>query len=69
MFLLGQVCEPLDAVREAQAILKAEGLVVVNPKTGVPIAHPAQKMVKDNRDQLLRFLKALGLAVDINEVI
>ena len=68
LFLLGQVVETLDAMREAQAILKTEGLVVVNPKTQVLMAHPAQKIVKDNKDQLLRFWKALGLAVDIKEL-
>lgn len=65
LLTLGQVCESLDRMRDAQAIIRKEGLMLTDSKTGKRRAHPALIVEKDSRWALLQALKALNLDIDL----
>ncbi len=64
LMLLQQALEAFDRVRQAQAVLKTEGLIVTNPATGARHVHPAAKIEQDARMALLRYWRALGLDIE-----
>ncbi len=57
--------EALDRMRDAQAVIKREGIMLTDPKTGKRRAHPALIVEKDSRWALLQALKALNLDIDV----
>jgi P27 family predicted phage terminase small subunit len=59
LLLLLQACESLDRLREAQALLNTEGLVIVHPKTGNRQMNPAAKVEESARQALLRCWRQL----------
>jgi len=56
-------CEALSRLRQAQAILKQEGLTIRDPR-GQPKAHPAVKIEFDCRAQFLTAIKAMNLDIE-----
>jgi P27 family predicted phage terminase small subunit len=54
-------CEAWDEYRDAIAIVRAEGLISVHPKTGHAHVHPAQKVVETARMQVLKLGQQFGL--------
>ena len=63
LLLLEGALESFDRMREAQAILKAEGLVVKD-RFGQQKQHPATLVERDAKSSLLRGIKALGLDLE-----
>src|SRR5438067_2291367 len=59
-------CQALDRLREAQAMLKAEGIVVTG-RAG-PRPHPASTVERESRAGLLAALKSLSLDLESLEV-
>jgi phage terminase small subunit len=57
--ILRQVCECHDRLREAQAILRREGLTIMG-RNGM-ISHPALKIEKDSRESMIKFWRLLAL--------
>ena len=66
MLLFGDGLAALDRVREAQAILKREG-IVVKDRFGQARTHPAVAIERDARGAMLRAIRACGLdfAIDV----
>ncbi len=62
--LLGQACESLDRLRQAQAILAEEG-IVYRDRFGQPHQHPASLSERDARNQMLKALSMLNLDVEL----
>jgi len=62
--LLGQACEALDRLRQAQAILVEEG-IIYRDRFGQPHQHPASLSERDARNQLLKALSMLNLDVEL----
>jgi P27 family predicted phage terminase small subunit len=58
--LLLQACESLDRLRDAQRIVKAEGLITVSVR-GAKRAHPAIRVEQEARRSLLAALNVLHL--------
>jgi P27 family predicted phage terminase small subunit len=54
-------CETWATWREALRRVRAEGLTLVNPNTGMPHKNPAQAIVEVSAMQLLRFAQEFGL--------
>jgi P27 family predicted phage terminase small subunit len=53
-------CETWGAYREAYRRVRAEGLVTVNPKTGVSYKNPAQRIVETRRCSCCGMPSSLG---------
>jgi P27 family predicted phage terminase small subunit len=62
LLVLQQGLEAFDRMRQAQAVVTKEGLVV-SDRFGQPKQHPATLVERDNRTVLLRAFKQLGLDV------
>jgi P27 family predicted phage terminase small subunit len=60
--LLQTALESLDRLREAQAVLLKDG-IVVKDRFGQPRQHPATLVERDAKNMLLRALKSLNLDV------
>jgi len=58
--LLGTAMEALDRLREAQALLRADGLIAID-RYGMKKSHPACGIERDARNQLLAALRLLRL--------
>ena len=54
-------CECWATYREALAIVRAEGLTMINPKTGMAHKNPALVVVETAGMQLLRYAQQFGL--------
>ena len=54
-------CECWATYREALAIVRAEGLTLINPKTGMAHKNPALVVVETAGMQLLRYAQQFGL--------
>lgn len=63
LLLLQGACECLDRMREAQAALKKEGLVVKD-RFGQPKQNPNLLTERDAKQGLLRHIKALNLDLE-----
>ena len=61
--ILGGALEAFDRMREAQGLLKADGLVVVD-RFNQQKPHPAVSIERDSRQAVLRGLTALGLDLE-----
>ena len=61
LMLLRLALEALDRLRQAQAMVRREGLTVVNPKSGALQCHPALRCEVEARQAILRCWAALGL--------
>jgi P27 family predicted phage terminase small subunit len=55
------LCEAWDDYRRAVDVVKADGLICVNPSTKMSHVHPAQKVVETARMQVLKFAGEFGL--------
>jgi P27 family predicted phage terminase small subunit len=55
--------EALDRMRQAQALIAAEGLTVLD-RYGTAKAHPAVVIERDSRTAFLRAMRELGLDLD-----
>jgi P27 family predicted phage terminase small subunit len=62
LLLLATVCESFDRMKQAQQVLKTDGLVQVD-RFGQPKPHPAAVIERDSRSGMLQALKALNLDV------
>ena len=60
-------CQSLDRLREAQAVLKAEGCITKD-RFGCPKAHPASTIEREARAGLLACMKMLNLDLESLEV-
>jgi P27 family predicted phage terminase small subunit len=65
LFLLDIALEALDRMRDAQVVIKREGIMITDSKTGKCRAHPALIIEKDSRWALLQALKSLNLDIDL----
>jgi P27 family predicted phage terminase small subunit len=63
LVILAAACEAHDRMRQAQAILKAEGLTAVD-RFGQTKAHPMTLTERDSRAQMLAALKQLNLDLE-----
>lgn len=63
LLLLQSALEALDRMRQAQAAIAADGLVV-RDRFGQPKAHPATVTERDSRAAMLAALKALNLDLE-----
>jgi P27 family predicted phage terminase small subunit len=63
LLILEGTLESFDRMRQAQALLAAEGLVVKD-RFGQPKQHPASLVERDAKQAVLRGLKALGLDLE-----
>jgi P27 family predicted phage terminase small subunit len=63
LLILESALEAFDRMREAQELLKAEGLVVKD-RFGQQKAHPAAAVERDAKATMLRHLKALALDLE-----
>ena len=61
--LLQTALESFDRMREAQAALATDGLIVTD-RFGQPKAHPLTVVERDSRSQMLASLKMLNLDVE-----
>lgn len=61
--ILLTACEALDAMRAAEAQVAADGLMIPDAK-GRSAIHPATKVVRDSRSQMLLALKQLNLDLE-----
>lgn len=55
--------EALDRMRQAQALIAAEGMTVTD-RYGTPKAHPAVVIDRDSRNAFLRAMRELGLDLE-----
>jgi P27 family predicted phage terminase small subunit len=62
--LLTEALTAYDEVRKAEAILKRDGLVVLD-RYDRPKQHPATMVLRDSRNLMLRCLKQLNLDVSV----
>ena len=62
--LLQTALESFDRMRQAQALIRAEGITVISKRSGVSHVHPAIRIETDSRSSLLRAWKALGLDIE-----
>jgi P27 family predicted phage terminase small subunit len=65
LLLLDTALEALDRMRDAQVVIKREGIMITDSKTGKCRAHPALIIEKDSRWALLQALKSLNLDIDL----
>jgi P27 family predicted phage terminase small subunit len=63
LLILESALESFDRMRQAQALLKKEG-IVVKDRFGQPKQHPATLIERDSKAMLLRQVKALGLDLE-----
>ena len=63
LLVLQSACEAFDRMRQAQAILAAEGLVT-RDRFGQAKVHPAAIVERDSRAQLLAAIKQLNLDLE-----
>jgi|ERR1051325_1204604 P27 family predicted phage terminase small subunit len=63
LMVLAAACEAYDRMREAQALLKAEGLTTKD-RFGQARAHPAVIIERDSRGQMLSAIKQLNLDLE-----
>jgi P27 family predicted phage terminase small subunit len=61
--LLEMACESLDRMREAQRIIKEQGLTTAD-RYGKSVAHPCVLIERDSKQSFLRFMRALELDVE-----
>jgi hypothetical protein len=61
--ILDQACRAKMRVREAQALLTRDGLVITD-RFGQPKPHPAAALERDAKQTLLRNLRALNLDLE-----
>lgn len=54
-------CETWSTYQQALRCVRADGLTVQNPKTGMPHKNPAQAIVETASMQLLRYAQEFGL--------
>ena len=64
LLVLETALESLDRVRQAQAQVAQDGLVLKNEKTGAVVGHPSLRLEKDAKNQMLRAWKQLNLDVE-----
>lgn len=62
--LLQQALEALDRLREAQELIRRDGLILTTPATGAHHLHPAARVEKEARAALLAAWRALGLDIE-----
>jgi P27 family predicted phage terminase small subunit len=67
LLMLKEACLTLDRLRQAQEILKKEGVTYLD-RFGQLRAHPAVNIERDSRGQLLKCLQALNLDLDDSPV-
>lgn len=58
--ILNELCKINDLIKECEEKIKIEGLTQTD-RFGQVIPHPLLRVLKENRTQLLRYTKALGL--------
>ena len=63
LLVLATALEAFDRMRQAQAALDKDGLVVTD-RFGQPKAHPLTTVERDSRSQMLASLKMLNLDVE-----
>ena len=63
LLILGSALESFDRMRQAQAILDKEG-VVISDRFGQPKQHPATLVERDAKSVMLRALKTLNLDME-----
>jgi P27 family predicted phage terminase small subunit len=63
LLILESALEAFDRMREAQAIIEAEG-ITVKDRFGQPKQHPATLVERDSKATMLRTLKALALDLE-----
>lgn len=63
LLILESALEAFDRMRQAQAILQEEGIVVTD-RFGQPKQHPATLVERDAKATLLRCLKSLNLDIE-----
>jgi P27 family predicted phage terminase small subunit len=63
LLILESALESFDRMRQAQAIIKAEG-VVIDDRFGQKKQHPATIIERDSKQTLLRHWKALALDLE-----
>lgn len=63
LIILESALEAFDRMRQAQALLAEEGLVVKD-RFGQDKAHPAAAIERDAKGTMLRHIKALGLDLE-----
>jgi len=63
LLVLQSACEAFDRMRQAQAILAAEGLVT-RDRFGQAKVHPAAIVERDSRAQMLAAIKQLNLDLE-----
>jgi P27 family predicted phage terminase small subunit len=63
LLILRTAMESLDRLREAQTLLKADGICIAD-RFGQKRQHPATMIERDARTAMMRALKALNLDVD-----
>ena len=64
LMLLQQACESLDRLREAQVILKNEG-ITLKDRFGQQRQHPVALVERDSRNALTKCLRMLDLDVEV----
>jgi P27 family predicted phage terminase small subunit len=65
--LLAEACYSLDRLRQAQALIRNEG-ITVQDRFQQPKQHPATLIERDARNQFVKCLKALNLDVEAGQV-
>ncbi len=63
LMMLQQACEALTHVREAEAVIRKEGMTIKDRFKQVR-PHPCIAVIRDCRVLLLRYLKTLGLDLE-----
>ena len=63
LLMLSSALESLDRMREAQVIIKKEG-IVIKDRFGQDKQHPATLIERDAKNTMLRGLKALNLYLE-----
>jgi P27 family predicted phage terminase small subunit len=63
LMILGSAAEALTRMRQAQAVIAKEGLVLQD-RFGQSVAHPATRIERDGRAQMLACLRELHLDVE-----
>lgn len=64
LMILGQALEAYDRLREAQELIRRDGLIIATPATGAKHLHPAARVEKEARTLLLTAWKQLGLDIE-----
>ncbi len=63
LLILGSALQSFDRMREAQAIIDKQG-IVINDRFGQPKQHPATLVERDAKSVMIRALKTLNLDIE-----